>query len=224
MITSRRRVTIMPIAMMALAEVVAPAPQLIVKPDWVQRPTGADLAKYYPKDAAKAGLGGSATIQCHVTAKGGLDLCKTISEAPLGAGFGDAAIKMSGIFRMKPQTADGQPTDGGSIVIPIVFRVPQNGPAAPVLLPVDEALGCYGAYSARANANPADQAAWIRSITFMLMVAMDTARVGRKPGDMEASLAASRQATPSDQILKVCEAAVPTNLAAMPVRPIPPSP
>ena len=41
-------------------------------------------------------------------------------------GFGDAAMKMTKLFKMRPQTKDGAPVDGGKITIPIVFNVPKG--------------------------------------------------------------------------------------------------
>ena len=41
-------------------------------------------------------------------------------------GFGDAAMKMSKLFKMRPQTKDGQPVDGGTVRIPIRFTLPKG--------------------------------------------------------------------------------------------------
>ena len=41
-------------------------------------------------------------------------------------GFGDAAMKLSKLFKMRPQTKDGQPVDGGTVRIPIAFRLPKG--------------------------------------------------------------------------------------------------
>jgi TonB family protein len=107
-------------------EPAAPAaPPVIVKPDWVVKPTPADLADVYPPEAVKAGLGGAATIACAVSVEGRLADCKVIDEAPVQAGFGAAALKLAERFQMKPMSRDGQPVSGGKIRIPIRFALPR---------------------------------------------------------------------------------------------------
>jgi protein TonB len=69
---------------------------------------------------------GSAKIYCVVTASGTLSECTVASESPADFGFGDAALKMSKLFKMKPQTQDGQPVGGAHINIPIRFQVPSE--------------------------------------------------------------------------------------------------
>ena len=101
----------------------APAP-VITNPDWAERPTGDDVSKFYPGRAAQIGYAGQATVSCIVLADGRLSDCKLTREEPEGRGFGDAALKLSAKFRMKPQTRDGQPVSGGTVRIPIRFIYP----------------------------------------------------------------------------------------------------
>ena len=41
-------------------------------------------------------------------------------------GFGEAAISLSKMFKMRPQTRDGAPVGGASIVIPLTFNPPAD--------------------------------------------------------------------------------------------------
>lgn len=96
----------------------------IAQPDWVQRPTAQDVAHHYPPAAAAERLAGAAVIACEVSAQGRLTACSVVREDPVGAGFGEAALKMSAQFEMKPMSRDGQPVAGGRVRIPMRFMVP----------------------------------------------------------------------------------------------------
>jgi TonB family protein len=96
---------------------------VITQPDWITKPTGADLARVYPPAAAKAELDGGATVGCDVAKDGRLENCVIRKEMPQGAGFGQAALDLTPSFQMSPATLDGRPVAGGQVVIPIRFMV-----------------------------------------------------------------------------------------------------
>ena len=103
-----------------------PRPSVITNPDWLRRPSGDDINRYYPDRASRMEVEGRATLSCTVNARGTLDGCSVVSEEPADMGFGDAAMKMSKLFKMRPQTKDGQPVDGGTVRIPIRFSLPKG--------------------------------------------------------------------------------------------------
>ena len=111
-----------------LAAEVAQAPpgMVIENPEWTAKPTGADVARYYPERAQRLEKTGNVTLQCSVTAKGTVSGCSVLSEDPSDFGFGDAAIKLSRLFKMKPKTLDGAPVEGGTVRIPLSFRLPKG--------------------------------------------------------------------------------------------------
>jgi protein TonB len=69
------------------------------------------------------GKEGQATITCSVKANGTVENCNIDSESPEGMGFGNAAVRLSKLFKMKPQTSDGQPVEGAKVSIPIAFKL-----------------------------------------------------------------------------------------------------
>ena len=95
----------------------------ITNPDWLRKPTGDDVAQYYPPRAMDLGKEGKATIKCTVSAKGTVENCSVLSEEPDGLGFGGAALRMSKLFKMKPKTSDGQAVEGAEVTIPIAFKL-----------------------------------------------------------------------------------------------------
>jgi periplasmic protein TonB len=103
-----------------------PTPKKITRPDWLSQPDAAAMSKYYPERAQRLGISGSATINCTVAANGTISGCDVVGETPSNYGFGDAARKLSRFFKMRPQMVDGQAVAGGTIEIPIQFRLSDN--------------------------------------------------------------------------------------------------
>lgn len=103
----------------------------VTDPDWVQRPSGDDLAELYPKLAQIMNLAGRTIMDCGVTAAGQMDACKITSEAPLGVGFGDATLRAATRFQMKPMTLDGAPVAGARVQIPMRWVLQDDAPSSP---------------------------------------------------------------------------------------------
>lgn len=94
-------------------------------PEWIQRASGQDLARVYPRSARRRGVEGIALVSCRVTADGAMADCKVEQEAPLHEGFGDAALELMPLFRMRSQADGGAPVEGGTVRLPIQFRLPR---------------------------------------------------------------------------------------------------
>jgi TonB family protein len=104
-------------------------PHVVVNPDWEHRPTAEEAAKVWPAAATQKGIReGKATLKCTVAATGLLEGCRVEGEDPPGAGFGEAALSLSTVMRMKPRTVDGQPVGGAAVTVPVQFSNP-----APIL-------------------------------------------------------------------------------------------
>jgi len=92
--------------------------------DWSTKPTPEIVQPYYPKEAEKKRIEGSALIHCTITKEGRANDCRVISETPVGYGFGNAAIATTSVMSFRPATKDGVPQEQSPINIPIHFTVP----------------------------------------------------------------------------------------------------
>jgi TonB family protein len=123
----RRRLGVALVSVIAAAgagAVWAASPvRVIGKPDWVERPTGDQMAPLYPKAAEKAGKEGMVVLDCRVRSDGRLRACKVRSQNPARYGFGEAALKLSPLFRMSSKDKDGHSTAGAGVIIPIKFAL-----------------------------------------------------------------------------------------------------
>jgi protein TonB len=101
---------------------VPPAPAQITGATWLKRPGAREFDRYYPTRAAEREKEGRVVLNCSVNADGSIN-CRVTSESPDGWGFGEAALQISKFFKMAPMTANGTPTSGGQISVPITFRL-----------------------------------------------------------------------------------------------------
>ena len=99
----------------------------ITTPEWLYRPSGADMARLLPPAAVREGVSGGARISCTVKADGRLTACTVLEETPPGFGYGKAAIRLSTYFRMKSLDRNGKPVAGGTVVIPLRWNLPPAG-------------------------------------------------------------------------------------------------
>lgn len=93
----------------------------VMDPDWSSKPSGSDLARFYPPKAFALGKEGTAVIRCRVERTGALTACAVVRETPQGAGFGKATLQMAPLFHMKPKSVGGRPVAGAMVAIPVKF-------------------------------------------------------------------------------------------------------
>jgi protein TonB len=62
---------------------------------------------------------GAASVRCQVSSQGRLGQCVVVRQT--SAGFGEAALRLTPLFRMRLSTADGQPVAGREITVPFHF-------------------------------------------------------------------------------------------------------
>lgn len=123
--------TVHPVPVQNTPPVVAPkieepkpkAPPVITRPQWLRQPNGADFTNFYPPQALEAGIEGHSAMECTVKADGTLFGCHITSNSPSGKGFGSAELRLASRYKMRPQTEDGTPVEGGKVIIPMTWKL-----------------------------------------------------------------------------------------------------
>jgi TonB family protein len=96
----------------------------VTKPTWATLPSAEDFQATFPK--AENGINSvRVVLNCTVQPGGALSDCAVGSEEPTGHGFGQAALALAPKFRVGPWTADGQPTAGARMRLPIRYELQQ---------------------------------------------------------------------------------------------------
>jgi protein TonB len=126
----RRRSAILAAAVAALAAGAVSAAETasppLIKPVWVQKPTLKDLMSVYPRAALETARTGMVVIDCRVANDGTLGACAVEDQSRVKYGFGEAGLKLASHYRMDARDADGRPTAGAGVSIPIEFKIPDD--------------------------------------------------------------------------------------------------
>jgi protein TonB len=95
----------------------------VVKPPWAEdSPTAADIRKVYPAGAMEAGIASRVVLRCSILETRSL-ACAVDSEDQPGYGFGEAALTVSRMFRLKPAEPGSPTAVGRQVRLPIRFEL-----------------------------------------------------------------------------------------------------
>jgi hypothetical protein len=97
---------------------------LTTLPLWLSLPSGDQMARTYPHLAMLHGISGGVLLDCQAGLDTRLTDCVVTREDPAGQGFGDAALALSSIFRIRPGSRDGVMTGDVHIQVPIRWVAP----------------------------------------------------------------------------------------------------
>jgi hypothetical protein len=88
-------------------------------------PSGDDMSRLYPTDAARQNIEGHTRFTCTITDDGHLSNCTVLAEDPPGVGFGSATLLLAQMFRMKAIMPDGSPSVGKTYTSAIRWQMPR---------------------------------------------------------------------------------------------------
>jgi TonB family protein len=105
------------------------AEPVIGKPSWAALPEEGVILSTFK--ATKATSTVRVQLKCVVRPGGALADCAVVSEQPAGLGVGAAALSLAPAFRVTTWTAEGLPTVGGALVIPLRYEPGSAAPPSP---------------------------------------------------------------------------------------------
>jgi periplasmic protein TonB len=111
------------VALLLAIVAASTAQALTLRPDWIRTPSGDDILRLYPAKARAEGVTGTAVISCVVRPSGNLRECSVVRQEPSGWGFGEAALRLALVFRLRPP-GEGAPPQ--RIDVPIRFSLPPD--------------------------------------------------------------------------------------------------
>jgi protein TonB len=107
-----------------LAAVLASSAGVAEAQTWAQRPTTEEFQREYPPEALQAGIEGEVVLRCIIVEDGRLMACVTVSEEPTGWGFGQAAHRLSRLYRVDASVLSG--LNGRRGVVEVVIHFPRR--------------------------------------------------------------------------------------------------
>ena len=94
-------------------------------PGWVSLPGPMNMAVNAPRGLMETGGSGTAILFCTAKANGKLTDCKVVREELKGMQVGEAALRVSQYFRLRPKLRDGSDVTGQTVTFPIRFVSPR---------------------------------------------------------------------------------------------------
>ncbi|HQN51151.1 MAG TPA: TonB family protein, partial [Phenylobacterium sp.] len=185
-----------------LVDAAEPPPAVvrqITRPEWISRPTGDDMARAYPEAAQRVNAGGSAILDCGVTAAGELTGCSVIDKNPPFLNIGQGVLRLQRFFKMQPTDAEGAPVAGGRVRIPVRYTLPGGTPWNERFAAVS---ACYGQTAQAAETNPAYIEAWNATVFWGVKLSGMVGSARGRPSDAENLMRAARLAAADGSLVK----------------------
>jgi len=101
----------------------------VARPVFAALPAASDFQAHFPQ-AANGVNQVRVVLACVVGAGGVPQACSVEREEPAGKGYGEGALPVAGKFKLAPWTAEGEPTVGAHVRLPIRYELtPEQAPA-----------------------------------------------------------------------------------------------
>lgn len=99
----------------------------VTQPVWAEKPAIQDFQATFPK--TQNGVNDvRVVLGCTIQPDGALGACTLTDENPAGQGYGAGALELAAKFKVTPWSADGSPTIGAKIKLPIHYQLTAVAP------------------------------------------------------------------------------------------------
>jgi TonB family protein len=96
---------------------------MIQPADWISMPRSFALFAFLPSKVQKSGITGKVVLKCRVLSTASVSDCTVISDTNPDGILGEAALKASGLFKIKPRAVNGTLSDKAWVLIPISYNL-----------------------------------------------------------------------------------------------------
>lgn len=101
---------------------------VIEAPDWISRPTEAQMQAFLARHVPPSGGTGKVVLKCKVLPTTDVSDCSVLAESNPAIKLGAAALEASPLFKIKPRSINGKPLDDAWVLIPLSFHVKPTDP------------------------------------------------------------------------------------------------
>jgi TonB family protein len=98
-------------------------PAMIQAADWIHKPGPFQIFAFLPRKFAKSGITGKVVLKCKVLPTASVSDCSVVSDTNPDGVLGDAALKASALFKIRPRMVNGTLSDYAWVLIPISINL-----------------------------------------------------------------------------------------------------
>jgi TonB family protein len=98
-------------------------PTTIQAADWIYMPRPFQIFAFLPHRIQRRGIMGNVVLKCRVLPTAAVSDCSVLSDTNPEGILGDAALKSSTLFKIKPRTVNGTLSENAWVRIPMSFNL-----------------------------------------------------------------------------------------------------
>jgi TonB family protein len=98
-------------------------PAMIEAADWIHKPGPFQIFAFLPRKFSKSGITGKVVLKCKVLPTASVSDCSVVSDTNPDGVLGDAVLKASALFKIRPRMVNGTLSDYAWVLIPVSINL-----------------------------------------------------------------------------------------------------